>query len=33
MDDQGYVHASQQPGIGWDFNWDYIRDNTIKRSE
>ena len=33
MDDQGFVHLSQQPGIGWDFNWDYIRDNTITPKE
>ncbi|HXI19352.1 MAG TPA: enolase C-terminal domain-like protein [Chloroflexota bacterium] len=33
MDDQGNVHISQQPGLGWDFNWDYIRDNTITPKE
>ena len=33
MDERGFVHLSQQPGIGWDFNWDYIRDNTITRKD
>ena len=33
MDDEGCVHISQQPGLGWDFNWDYIRDNTITSKE
>jgi L-alanine-DL-glutamate epimerase-like enolase superfamily enzyme len=30
MDEQGYVHISQQPGLGWDFNWDYIDDHLIR---
>lgn len=29
MDDEGFVHASQKPGIGWDINLDYINDNLI----
>jgi L-alanine-DL-glutamate epimerase-like enolase superfamily enzyme len=28
LDDAGSVHVSQKPGLGWDINWDYIRDNT-----
>ncbi|MGH2355314.1 MAG: enolase C-terminal domain-like protein [Chloroflexota bacterium] len=27
MDDQGYVHISQTPGLGLDINWDYINAN------
>jgi L-alanine-DL-glutamate epimerase-like enolase superfamily enzyme len=33
MDGEGYVHISQLPGLGWDFNWDYIRENTITPKE
>ncbi|MAF09184.1 enolase [Candidatus Poribacteria bacterium] len=29
MDDEGYVHVSQEPGLGWDINWDYISAHTI----
>lgn len=29
MDDEGYVYVSQEPGLGLDINFDYIRDNTI----
>jgi L-alanine-DL-glutamate epimerase-like enolase superfamily enzyme len=29
MDDQGYVHLPQSPGLGYDINFDYIRDNAI----
>lgn len=29
MDDEGYVHISDRPGLGLDINWDYIRDNLI----
>ena len=29
MDDQGYVHVSQQPGLGLDINFEYIRDHRI----
>jgi L-alanine-DL-glutamate epimerase-like enolase superfamily enzyme len=31
MDDEGYVHVSERPGLGQDINWDYIRDNTIEK--
>ena len=27
MDEQGYVHVSNRPGLGLDINWDYIRAN------
>lgn len=30
IDDEGYVHVSQAPGLGWDINFDYIRDNLVK---
>jgi L-alanine-DL-glutamate epimerase-like enolase superfamily enzyme len=29
MDEAGYVHLSQEPGIGYQINWDYIRDNRV----
>ncbi len=29
MDDEGYVHAPQGPGLGLDINFDYIRDNLV----
>ncbi|MBV7327757.1 enolase [Chloroflexi bacterium TSY] len=29
MDDEGYVHVSQGPGLGEDINFDYIRDNLV----
>ena len=29
IDDQGQVHVSQEPGLGIDYNWDYIDDNRI----
>ena len=29
MDSDGYIHASQAPGLGHDLNMDYIRDNRI----
>ena len=28
MDDEGYVHVSQQPGLGLDVNWEYIREHA-----
>ncbi|MDP6779110.1 MAG: mandelate racemase family protein [Candidatus Latescibacteria bacterium] len=28
LDSEGNVHVSQAPGLGWDINWDYIRDNS-----
>lgn len=29
MDDEGFVHVSQEPGLGLDINFDYIKDNLI----
>jgi L-alanine-DL-glutamate epimerase-like enolase superfamily enzyme len=29
MDDEGYVHVSQEPGLGWDIDWDYISAHAI----
>lgn len=29
MDDEGYVHVSQKPGLGQEINFDYIRTHTI----
>ena len=29
MDDEGYVHLPQGPGLGYDINFDYIRDNIV----
>lgn len=29
MDDEGYVHVSQDPGLGMDINFDYINDNLV----
>lgn len=29
MDDEGYVHVPQKPGLGMDINFDYVRDNII----
>ena len=29
MDAQGFVHMSQKPGLGVDYNHDYIRDNAV----
>jgi L-alanine-DL-glutamate epimerase-like enolase superfamily enzyme len=30
MDEEGFVHISQGPGLGQDINWDYIRDNRVR---
>jgi L-alanine-DL-glutamate epimerase-like enolase superfamily enzyme len=30
MDDEGYVHISQKPGLGADINFDYINANLIR---
>jgi hypothetical protein len=30
MDAEGYVHISQEPGMGYKIIWDYIKENTIK---
>jgi L-alanine-DL-glutamate epimerase-like enolase superfamily enzyme len=32
MDDEGYVHISQKPGLGQDINFDYIRENRIEKT-
>ena len=29
MDNEGYVEIPQSPGLGMDFNWDYIKDNFL----
>lgn len=29
MDSEGFVYVSQQPGLGWNINWDYIQKNKI----
>ena len=29
MDDDGYVHVSQEPGLGIAYDWDYINENRI----
>lgn len=29
MDDEGYVHVSQEPGLGMAINFDYIEDNLV----
>ncbi|MDE2810034.1 MAG: enolase, partial [Gemmatimonadota bacterium] len=29
MDDQGFVHVPQRPGLGMNINWDYIEKNKI----
>ncbi len=29
MDEEGYVQLPQGPGLGFDFNWDYIGDNLV----
>jgi L-alanine-DL-glutamate epimerase-like enolase superfamily enzyme len=29
MDDEGYVHVSDLPGLGQDINWDYVREHAI----
>lgn len=33
MDSDGYVHISDLPGIGLDINFDYIKENLIKRED
>jgi hypothetical protein len=32
MDEQGFVHLPDGPGLGFDFNWNYINDNLIGSS-
>ena len=29
MDSEGYVHLSQKPGLGAEYNWDFIAANTV----
>ena len=29
MDDEGFVHISPDPGLGYDINWDYINANKL----
>ena len=29
MDDEGFVHVSQAPGLGMDVNWEYIAANLV----
>jgi L-alanine-DL-glutamate epimerase-like enolase superfamily enzyme len=29
MDDEGFVHISPEPGLGYDVNWDYINSNLV----
>jgi L-alanine-DL-glutamate epimerase-like enolase superfamily enzyme len=31
MDDEGFVHVSQAPGLGLDINFDYIRAHRVER--
>ena len=30
LDDEGYVHVSQGPGLGLEINFDYIREQRVK---
>jgi L-alanine-DL-glutamate epimerase-like enolase superfamily enzyme len=30
MDAEGYVHVSPQPGLGWEINFEYIREHRVK---
>ena len=29
MDAEGFVHLPDRPGLGYDLNWDYIREHAI----
>jgi L-alanine-DL-glutamate epimerase-like enolase superfamily enzyme len=29
MDDEGYVHVSQRPGLGWEIQFDYVQENLV----
>jgi hypothetical protein len=31
MDDEGFVHVSQDPGLGQDINFDYIQANILEK--
>ncbi len=30
LDSEGYIHVSDRPGLGYDVDWDYIRDHTVE---
>jgi L-alanine-DL-glutamate epimerase-like enolase superfamily enzyme len=30
MDDEGYVHVSQDPGLGWNINFDYLQEHQLE---
>ena len=29
MDEEGFVHISPEPGLGYDINWDYINSHKV----
>jgi L-alanine-DL-glutamate epimerase-like enolase superfamily enzyme len=29
LDEQGYVHLPQAPGMGYQLEWEYINENRI----
>ena len=29
MDEEGFVHVSQEPGLGIAYDWDYIEANRV----
>jgi L-alanine-DL-glutamate epimerase-like enolase superfamily enzyme len=29
MDERGYVHLPQEPGMGYRIKWDYINDHRL----
>ncbi|MEI7227799.1 enolase, partial [Dickeya dianthicola] len=31
MDEEGYVHLSQRPGLGEDINFDWIEAHTLSK--
>jgi len=30
LDSDGFVHISPRPGLGWNINWDYIREHEVR---
>jgi L-alanine-DL-glutamate epimerase-like enolase superfamily enzyme len=30
MDDEGNVHISPEPGLGYDINWEYINSHLVE---
>ena len=30
LDEEGYVHISQEPGLGWEIDFDYIAENRVE---